>query len=250
MRRKRREKAAEPRDASSFAYRPFAVLKDLVAPPRTASTMPGHPAPQPDAHAHLSTACSDEELFWQAMHDVRRLWPEGPNLVDRRIPPPAAQVLSNEDAEVLAALADLVAGAAAFDITLSDEYVEGAVTDLDLRLLQRLRRGEFAYQAYVDLHGHTVEQAKEQIDAFLTCAFREGKRCVLIVHGRGKNSKDQIPVLKTRVVGWLSRGHWSRLVLAFCSARPCDGGTGALYVLLRRCPRERGKVRVANGVKW
>ena len=68
-------------------------------------------------------------------------------------------------------------------------------------------------------------------------AHQSGQRCVLIVHGRGLNSKDQVPVLKHRLTTWLTRGSWARLVLAFTSARPCDGGAGALYVLLRRQPR-------------
>ena len=73
---------------------------------------------------------------------------------------------------------------------------------------------------------------------------------MLIVHGRGLNSKDQVPVLKTRLAQWLARGSWARLVLAFTSARPCDGGAGALYVLLRRQrhtgPRAPVKVSTAR----
>jgi DNA-nicking Smr family endonuclease len=57
---------------------------------------------------------------------------------------------------------------------------------------------------------------------------------VLIIHGRGRRSKDQIPVLKERLKVWLSRGRVGRGVLAFCTARPADGGAGALYVLLRK----------------
>lgn len=255
MSHKQKKSTTVPRSTATFGYRPFAVLKDLTASMGQA-TSPKCGASRLAFAAGQTLLCrggseeSDEELFWREMQDVQRLWPEGPNIVERRGPTSVPRPLTTEDAEVLAQLADLVAGVAAFDITLSDEYVEGVVTGLDLRLLQRLRRGEFAYQDYVDLHGLNVEQAKARVDEFLTAAVRTGKRCVLIVHGRGKNSKDQVPVLKTRVTEWLARGRWSRVVLAFCSARLCDGGTGALYVLLRRQPRERGKVRVATGVKW
>ena len=75
---------------------------------------------------------------------------------------------------------------------------------------------------------------------------------MLIVHGRGLNSKDQVPVLKTRLAQWLARGSWARLVLAFTSARPYDGGAGALYVLLRRQRHTgpRAPVKVTHGAKW
>ncbi|GBD26607.1 putative DNA endonuclease SmrA [bacterium HR30] len=255
MSRKETKSATLPRGTAPCAYRPFTVLKDLAAS-IAVSESPQRRSSQPGVAVGQGMSCCTEpseneiELFWREMQGVQRLWPEGPNLVARRGPTLVPRPLTTEDAEVLAELADLVAGTAAFDITLSDEYVEGVVGGLDLRLLQRLRRGEFAYQDYVDLHGLNVEQAKARVDEFLATAVRTGKRCVLIVHGRGKNSKDQVPVLKRRVTEWLARGRWSRVVLAFCSARPCDGGTGALYVLLRRKPRERGKVRVATGVKW
>ena len=80
----------------------------------------------------------------------------------------------------------------------------------------------------------TRDEAQVAVSGFIEKSRLDGKRCVLIIHGRGLNSKDQIPVLKERVRTWLARGRISRQVLAFASARPCDGGTGALYVLLRR----------------
>ena len=98
----------------------------------------------------------------------------------------------------------------------------------------------------------TAEEARVAVDRFLTTAQRNGQRCVLIIHGRGLNSKDQVPVLKTRLAQWLARGSWARLVLAFTSARPCDGGAGALYVLLRRQRHTgpRQPVKVTHGAKW
>jgi DNA-nicking Smr family endonuclease len=143
-------------------------------------------------------------------------------------------------------LSDLVAGAARFDITDTREYIEGAVVGLDPRLLRRLRRGDFAWQAHLDLHGMTAQEARPEVDRFLAEAVRLGHRCVLVVHGRGRNSKDQTPVLKERLKTWLARGASARIVLAFATARPCDGGAGALYVLLRR-DRRRRPIRVTEG---
>jgi DNA-nicking Smr family endonuclease len=105
--------------------------------------------------------------------------------------------------------------------------------------VRQLRRGEFPRQAYLDLHGLTAAEARPAVERFVVEAVRAGRRCVLLVHGRGHNSKDNVPVLKTNLVGWLARGAVSRMVLAFTSARPSDGGAGALYVLLRRDRRRR-----------
>ena len=116
----------------------------------------------------------------------------------------------------------------------TDEYLEFLAPGIDRRLLRKLRAGEYALQGHVDLHGMNREQARAAVDRFVEQSRLAQRRCVLIVHGRGLNSKDQIPVLKEAVKSWLARGRLGRQVLAFASARPCDGGAGALYVLLRR----------------
>lgn len=191
----------------------------------------------------------EEDLFLREMSDVKQL--------DRRqarritAPPPAepGRPLVTEEAEAMAELADLVTGRAPFDLSDSEEYIEGAVKGLDPRIVRRLRRGEFAHQAHIDLHRMTTEQARAAVERFLQDAYRSGKRCVLIIHGRGLNSKDQIPVLKNRLTTWLARGPWARQVLAFTSARLCDGGAGALYVLLRRERASKKEIEVLNGAK-
>lgn len=142
--------------------------------------------------------------------------------------------MRDEDAEAMAELADLVAGRSTFDIGDSDEYIEGIAQGLDRRLLKKLRLGQFAVQAHLDLHGKTRALARDAVEGFVVESRQRGRRCVLIVHGRGLNSKDQIPVLKEALRVWLARGRIARSVLAFCSARSVDGGTGAVYVLLRR----------------
>src|SRR5262249_1052243 len=155
------------------------------------------------------------------------------NRIDGPAPSEAFAQPVTEEAEALAALSDLVAGVARFDITDTREYVEGVVVGLDPRVIRRLRRGDFASPAHLDLHGVTSPQAHEAVDHFVLESFRAGRRCVLIVHGRGHNSKDRTPVLKERLNTWLAHGRIAKVVLAFATARPCDGGAGALYVLLR-----------------
>ena len=128
----------------------------------------------------------------------------------------------------------LVSGEAPFDLSDSDEFIEGCVPGLDRAILRRLRRGDFSVQGHIDLHGMTRDEAKRAVDEFLKKARIAGKRCVLLVHGRGLHSKDQVPILKDALRSWLATARFGRHVLAFATARPSDGGAGAIYVLLRR----------------
>jgi DNA-nicking Smr family endonuclease len=112
--------------------------------------------------------------------------------------------------------------------------MEGVAPGIDRQLAQRLHQGEFAIQAHLDLHGYTVDEARPAVDRFLTNAYTSGQRCVRLVHGRGRNSLNNQPVLKEQVRLWLSHGRLSRLVLAFATAPLSDGGAGAVYVLMRR----------------
>jgi len=154
----------------------------------------------------------------------------------------------SEEAEALAALSDLVTGVTNFDITDTREYLEGTVVGLDPRVVRRLRRGDYAWQGHLDLHGLTAAEARDVVQRFIVDSFRAGHRCVLVIHGRGLNSKDRTPVLKERLKSWLAHGTIGKVVLAFATARPCDGGAGALYVLLRRDRRAR-PISVTEGAK-
>lgn len=98
-------------------------------------------------------------------------------------------------------------------------------------LLRKLRRGQFSIGAEFDLHGMTVPVARQALANFLAQCQRSGIRCVRIIHGKGNGSPQRQPILKTKISGWLRQRND---VLAFCSARPADGGNGALYVLLKK----------------
>ncbi len=174
---------------------------------------------------------ADQARFQQEMQGVRPLKRGNYVPVQRGAAPRPRR---DEDAEALAELADLVEGRAYFDISNSDEFIEGIAHGLDRRLLKKLRRGNFSMQSFIDLHGRTRQEAREILPRFIAESRQQRRRCVLIVHGRGLNSKDQVPVLKESLKVWLTRGALSRAVLAFCTARPCDGGAGAVYVLLRK----------------
>jgi DNA-nicking Smr family endonuclease len=190
----------------------------------------------------------EHALFAREMADVRRL-ERGARVEAPRPTAAWRPAAAGEDAEALAALSDLVSGAGEFDVSDSTEYVEGAVVGLDARILRRLRRGEFAYQAILDLHGMSAAAARSAVAQTIARAAAAGHRAVLIVHGRGRNSRDNVPVLKQRLKVWLAHGSIGRSVLAFTSARPADGGTGALYVLLRRRRGVKERIAVLEGAK-
>ncbi len=113
------------------------------------------------------------------------------------------------------------------------ELGHGTVAGVDKRQAERLKRGRTAIEARLDLHGHSQAEAHRALDAFLAGAEASGKRCVLVVTGRGIG-KDAGGVLKREVPRWLNQPPNRARVLAFDRAQPKDGGDGALYVLLRR----------------
>lgn len=214
-------------------------LMELVKP--APAPVPTKPAAPPKAVTLFpeEAKLSDDELFKQEMSGVSRMGSGIGTTAGRGRERPIEQeravlVRQSEEAEAYAQLSDLVEGIGPFDISDTDEYIEGIAPGLDRRLLQRLRRGDYAIQDHTDLHGLTRDEARIRVEQFLNESRLRSRRCVLIIHGRGLNSKDQIPVLKESVRVWLTRGRISRSVLCFATARPTDGGAGAVYVLLRR----------------
>jgi DNA-nicking Smr family endonuclease len=213
---------------------PFASLGKTLKKELEEKAKPAPPPPPPKPQPKVEEK-SDEASFLDAMRGINRIDGDRRGRAEAPPPPDANDLpLYDEDAEALAELVNLVDGKAKFDISDSDEFIEGSMAGLDRRVIQSLRRGDFAVRAHIDLHGMTRDVAKDAVENFILRARRENLRCVLIVHGRGLNSKDKIPVLKLALHSWLERGRIARSVLAFCTARPHDGGAGAVYALLRR----------------
>ena len=151
---------------------------------------------------------------------------------DRPPHPPVAHKRLEDDQQVLIA-------------SVSDEFEIDTLlhTDADLSfrrpgvgpdVLRKLRRGEWVIQDHLDLHGLRVDEARELLGQFLREALKRGLRCVRVVHGKGLGSKDRQPVLKGKTRVWLAQRDE---VIAFCQARPAEGGSGALVVLLRPAAR-------------
>ncbi|MGO2133436.1 MAG: Smr/MutS family protein [Halomonas sp.] len=111
------------------------------------------------------------------------------------------------------------------------ETLEFAVPDLPYRTRNQLKRGQIAWEAGLDLHNYNLDQARAELESFLDDARAARARCVIVVHGKTWGSSADYPVIKSHVNAWLRE--WPS-VLAFCSAIDADGGTGAVYVLLKR----------------
>jgi DNA-nicking Smr family endonuclease len=151
---------------------------------------------------------------------------------DRPPHPPIPRQRIEDDQQVLIA-------------SVSDEFEIDTLLHTDAELsfrrpgigpdvLRRLRRGEWVIQDHLDLHGARVDEARELLAGFLREAIKRGVRCVRVVHGKGLGSKDRQPVLKGKTRVWLAQ---REEVIAFCQARPAEGGSGALVVLLRPTAR-------------
>jgi DNA-nicking Smr family endonuclease len=120
-----------------------------------------------------------------------------------------------------------------FTLRESGERIEGLAEGVDRAHLDRLKRGQVPVEREIDLHGLRQDEAGLEVRVELREAFEMAERCVLIIHGRGAHAETG-PVLKEALLGWLCEPPLDRLVMAFASAAPEHGGTGATYVLLRR----------------
>lgn len=215
----------------AFHNSPFKdALKAIQKKPPEPTKGKAAPPPPPQPKKKSAREEDDTSLFFEAMDGVQQITNRG----EAPKPNPRLPQIIDENAEALAQLSEMIDASGEFDIVGSEEFIEGAAPGTDRNLMRTLRRGDFPIQGRLDLHGLTQAAAKTAVDRFLTESRRAKRRCVLIVHGKGLNSQDQLPVLKEAVRTWLSQKHVGKMVLAFSTARPQDGGAGAVYVLLRR----------------
>lgn len=171
----------------------------------------------------------ERRLFREAMAEVAPIETDRrPPGAERPPPAPRARQREADEAEALDALATGALDDA--DEDLAEELFH-ARPGIQRRVLRRLRRGQYAMQAELDLHGFTRAEAAMALRDFLADCRARGLTGVRVIHGKGRRSANEGPVLKPAVAGWLRRRNE---VMAFCSARPVDGGSGALYVLLAR----------------
>ena len=134
-----------------------------------------------------------------------------------------------------------------FDLRFSERFIRGRADGVARRTMAKLEGGEVAVRSHVDLHGMVLEDALALVDDFLAERQRCGEKCVLVITGKGNNSPGQTGVLREGIPEWLARGPSAKRILAFSTARPCDGGEGALYVLLRKRSSRKRRIDVEKG---
>lgn len=229
-----------------LSHNPFEGIKGLlkdrkvVTPPEQQLQALRKTVLRKGAAATVTKPEEERVVFLQAMEDVAPLIKgrEREILRDNPCDPLPGAPRVDENREALEQLTKLVTTGEGFILSLTPEYIEGTGYNVHSEYARRLHAGDFSIQAHIDLHGLTVVEAKEIFDGFMKESVMTGKTGVLIIHGRGLSSPAE-PVLKKKVIEWLTSGVWRKQVFAYASARSCDGGTGATYVLFR--PRARGK---------
>jgi DNA-nicking Smr family endonuclease len=170
-------------------------------------------------------------LFQAAVVDARRL------TFDRvhHEPPPPAAIPRQRQRDERAALAESIEAPELIDLHLEGgDEAAWLKPGMSPSVLRDMRRGRWVVQAQLDLHGMNRDEARRHVGRFLAECLSRNRRCLRIVHGKGLRSPGREPVLKKLVLGWLAQ---RREVLAFCEARPVDGGAGAVVVLIEAAGR-------------
>jgi DNA-nicking Smr family endonuclease len=145
--------------------------------------------------------------------------------------PVPRQHLADEQAALKSSMSDEIDIERLLD---TDEALSYRQPGLGIEIVRKLRRGEWSVQAQLDLHGLRSDEARLALVGFLSEALSNNLRCLRVIHGKGLGSINKEPVLKGKVLKWLIQRDE---VMAFCQARPNDGGSGALLILLRGASR-------------
>ncbi len=170
----------------------------------------------------------EKEMFSMAVGRVSPLPRKDRSTLPKDQPPPIALQQQLDEQRVLRE-------------TMSDEWDTSSLLDTDEALsfrrpgigpdvVRKLRKGDWTVQAQVDLHSLRTDEAREALGSFVRESYKNGLRCVRVVHGKGLGSPGKVPVLKSKVQSWLIQ---KNQVLAFVQALPAQGGAGALLVLLQ-----------------
>jgi len=177
---------------------------------------------------------TDEEIFLDAMADVKEI------KEFRKIPlsePPQFKNLKGRDKiskeadDSVEILRKIVNGERKIRLSDTGEYIEWVSPRIRKDIAQRLHQGDFSVQDYIDLHGMTLNEAEAAFRLFFQDALKRRLFCIKVIHGRGLRSPKG-PVLKEALKTWL-QGKFRKRILAYSSAKDCDGGLGATYIILK-----------------
>ncbi len=192
---------------------------------------PSRPAGKGRDASTRAVGRDEADLFALAMREAKPLHQDGAKRAPPHdVPPSQRAETAPEAARAVPRLERLPARTA----DRLPELKSGASPGLDKRTAVRLKRGQLAIDGRIDLHGMTQDKAHRALEKFLTASQGAGKRCVLVITGKGLRPTGETGVLRNLVPRWMNAPAIRGRVLSFCTAQPRDGGTGALYVLLKR----------------
>jgi len=206
----------------------FQSLQDLKHVQKQIAEAQARAAAEAAAHAaELKRIEAEKNLFVRAVGQVALLPTSNTAQIPKRPRAPVATQLKIDEAKVI-------------HDSLSDEFDVSTLLDTDDTLsfrrpsvgpevTRKLRKGDWAIQREIDLHGLRSDEARLALTTFIREAHKYGIRCVRVVHGKGLGSPGKTPVLKSKVHSWLVQ---KNQVMAFVQAKPAEGGAGALVVLL------------------
>ncbi|MDD3845399.1 MAG: Smr/MutS family protein [Syntrophorhabdaceae bacterium] len=192
--------------------------------PTASRTKEAAPAPQ-----------EEERLLSEAMEGVRTIRRGERKIRAKKHAPVMAPSRENEEERLLR---EVLADHSVINVTNLPEYMEGCVEGINPLIMEKLRKGEFSVQQVIDLHGLSIESARETFEYFLSDAVRKGLRCVKVIHGRGLRSKRD-PIIKDYLKTWIVRAMHRKWVTAFSNATMAEGGPGATCILLRSKPEKK-----------
>ncbi len=170
---------------------------------------------------------SDKALFLSAIGEIKPI--RHRHVIPEKIRPEASIRKQLEDDNQV--MEELLSNPDNLDLLDTGEHLAYTRSGVQNAVLRKLRSGGYSLQSELDLHGLSRDQARAEIVKFIQQCRERGKYCVRIIHGKGRKNTFNAPVLKPAVNHWLQQHKW---VMAFCSAPSHDGGTGAVYVLLRK----------------
>ena len=228
--------------SKEFSNQPFKDLKKLLRNKNLKISLiaSGHEMSKRSSAKHVNDVfvnqgqdvqLNDERIFSDAMKGVQEIR----EFRDIRVRKIDTSFVSKHgsafpEQKALKALEEIVKGRRAVELSDTQEYVEWMNPDFREDVVKKLHEGHYSVQDCLDLHGIILEEAEKEVENFFKESIRKGCRCIKIIHGRGLRSANG-PVLKKALVKWLMYRHRKNIV-AFVTARQCDGGLGALYVLL------------------
>jgi DNA-nicking Smr family endonuclease len=187
----------------------------------------------------------DLNLFRQEVADVMPLQQTGQVFHKKRTSPTPGQMYRREAAQRNDAFDENMLPSTFVEFVHPEAVISFKRGGIQNGVFRKLQQGAYEIEAVLDLHGLTVEEARREVYRFIQDCLHYDVRSALISHGKGRRNKEQRPLLKSFLVRWLPL---FPEIMAYHSAQKCHGGTGAVYLLLRKSEKQKKKTRERLGL--